>query len=368
MNIESGQGLSRKMRLDGALSRGLGFLYTQSRHRLFAILIILIMPVAAADYLTGVELSFSIFYLVAISIATWFAGRNSGLFISIISVGCWLAGDLAAGARYSSHFVPWWNAMITLSFYCAMVVALSSLRNLHLQLEDRVRDRTLALRKEITERERLEKALLAVSEREQRRIGHDVHDSLCQHLTGAAIAGQVLADKLEVKSLPESSDAAQLVAIIEDGIELARNLARGLAPVQLEADGLMAAFCEFARTTTQRFGIDCSFHAPHPVLINNPEMAIHFFRIAQEAVSNAIKHGRARHIVISLLLDNAEVELSVSDDGKGLPDPLQPTNGMGLHIMRHRAAMIAGSFQAKGSYTGTIVRCRAAHQAEGGLR
>lgn len=154
--------------------------------------LLLLAGVAAADYLTGFELWFLFFYLVSVSVATWTTGWGAGLLLSVLSVGVSLAGDLASGARYANALVPWWNALIALSFYLAMVAALTFLRASRDQLERRVQERTRELRHEIAERERLERALLEVSEREQRRIGHDLHDSLCQHLTGTALAGQVL--------------------------------------------------------------------------------------------------------------------------------------------------------------------------------
>ncbi len=330
----------------------------QPRTLLMALALTILLVVAFADYLTGVELSFSIFYLVAISLAAWFVGRGAGFLISIVSVACWLAGDLAAGAHYSSRFVPWWNASITLTFYLAMVAALSSLRTLHRNLEARVCERTSALQNEMAERERLEKAVLSVSEREQRRIGHDLHDSLCQHLLGAALAAQVLREKLGAKMLPESEAASKLVGLIEDGIEMARSIARGLSPMELDAEGIMDALRELARTTSERCNINCRFESHGQVSIDRVDAAEHLFRIAQEAVTNAIKHGVANNITISLMPREGGIELAVRDDGVGIPVPLPPLHGIGLGIMRHRAAMIPASFHVARIERGTNVTCR----------
>lgn len=129
-------------------------------------------------------------------------------------------------------------------FYFIVVWLLSSLRSFHRELEATVRQRTQALTQEMAERQRLEEEILRVSERERRSIGHDLHDSLCQHLTGTALAGQVLGERLAAKSLPEAADAEKVVGLVEEGITLARNLARGLYPVDVEAGGLMDAFQE----------------------------------------------------------------------------------------------------------------------------
>lgn len=333
------------------------FLKQRSRPVMIAACLLTVVLVGAADYLTGYEISFSIFYLFAVSVATWFIGFGFGLLISVLSVACWLFGDLAAGATYSTRFVPGWNAMIALAFYVVMARALASLRTMRDRLEAMVAQRTAALTEEMAKRETLEKELLAVSEREQRRIGHDLHDSLCQHLTGTALAGQVLGEKLEARGLPEAADAGRVVALVEEGITLARSLARGLAPVELEAEGLMSALRELAKNVSERFKVNCTFEAPEFVPIDDDASAIHLFRIAQEAISNAIKHGRAKLVVIALSISPAGVRLSITDDGVGLPDPVPATRGMGLNIMRHRSAIIGASFDIRRAGHGTRVEC-----------
>jgi signal transduction histidine kinase len=336
----------------------LSYLESLSRKVVIATALLIVVVVGLIDYFSGYEISFSVFYLAAIALATWSVGKWCGWFISVLSVISWLMGDLAAGASYSNRFVPIWNVAIALVFYLVLVEVLFNLRVLHRQLEAKVTERTAALTQEMSKRQELEMELLAVGERERQRIGHDLHDSLCQHLTGTALAGQVLGDKLAAKSLPEETDAVRVVGLIEEGITLARNLARGLAPVELEAEGLMAALHELARTTKERFNIDCDFTSPDPVLIDDPAISIHLFRIAQEAVSNAIKHGRAQRVKISLSAKADEVSLEVSDDGSGFRDPLPEDKGMGLHIMRHRAAMIGATLTIEERPPGTVLACR----------
>lgn len=323
-----------------------------------------LLLVTAADYLTGYELWFSIFYLVPVSAVTWHAGWRAGLGFSVVSVLCSLTGDLASGARFSSAFVPWWNVLISLSFYMAMVLALTRLRLSQQELEQRVRERTAALRAEMAQRERLEAALIEVSEREQRRIGHDLHDSLCQHLTGTALAGQVLSEKLAGRAPEEAGDADRLVGMIEEGIGMARSLARGLAPVELDMQGLMAALRELAQRTSLRGRLECRLEMPEPVLLNDARATTQLFRIAQEAVGNAMRHSGARNIIIGLRQRDGGIEMTVEDDGKGLPENIEG-GGMGLSIMRHRAEMIGADFDIARLERGTRVRVRA--QAGGTL-
>jgi signal transduction histidine kinase len=310
------------------------------------------------DYLTGFELLFSVFYLLEVGLAAWFVGRGFGLVMSVLSVIVWIGGDVAAGAHYPNLVVPVWNAIILMVFYFIVVWLLASLRSFHKQLEARVAERTQALTREMAERQRLEEEILTVSEREQRRIGHDLHDSLCQHLTATALAGQVLGERLAAKQLPEAADAGKVVALVEDGIDLARNLTRGLYPVEMEAEGLMVAFQQLAGNTTRGAKIQCVFECDRPVLIHDDAVATHLYRITQEAVRNAIRHGKAKRIDINLSEASDRVKLTIEDDGIGIPDELQLGEGLGIRIMAHRAAMIHGRFSVEpGATGGTIVTC-----------
>ena len=226
--------------------------------------------------------------------------------------------------------------------------------------EVRLSDRRLftGFVRDITERKHLEKQILEISEREQRRIGQDLHDGLCQHLTGATLAGQVLEEKLEALHLPVAADSSRVVEIIEDGINLSRRLAKGLYPVEIEADGLMLALEEFAATSSELFKVACRFECDSPVLIHDPATAGHLYRIAQEAVGNAIKHGKARNILIRFDVSEESTVLAIKDDGVGLPEPLPENRGLGLRIMAHRSAMIGGKFNVcRDENSGTLVTC-----------
>jgi len=245
-----------------------------------------------------------------------------------------------------------------LTFYSIVVWLLASLQSLHKGLEKRVRQSTLALTQEMAERERLEKEILEVSEREQRRLGRDLHDGLCQHLTGTALAGQVLREKLEAKAAPEAADAGKIISLVEDGITMARDLARGTYLVEMEAGGLAAALQELAANISKWSKIVCVFEHERPVLIEDTTTAMHLHRIAQEAVTNAIRHGQARRIVIELSEQHGRVTLTVEDDGVGLAEGWQKSQGLGRRIMAHRAAMIGADFVIDHNPTGgTFVKC-----------
>ncbi len=211
---------------------------------------------------------------------------------------------------------------------------------------------------DITERKRLEQAVLDISVREQRRIGQDLHDGLGQHLTGIAFMSKVQEQKLAEKGLPDAAEAAKIVRLVNQAIEKTRELSRGLLPVLSESRGLMSALQQWAGEVQDLFGISCTFLCMEPVLIHDDSVATHLYHITQEAVNNAIKHGKARHLVIALGAAGGRGALTVSDDGSGIQKLPGAGTGMGLHIMNYRAKMIGGVLEVKsGKPHGTVVSC-----------
>jgi signal transduction histidine kinase len=317
-----------------------------------------LVVVGCADFLTGHEILLSTFYLVPVAMAAWLVGPRFALAISLVSVGAWLAGDLAAGAVYPHAFVTAWNAAIILAFYIVVVGLTRRLRTMQRDLEERVRIRTVALTEEIAERERLEREILEAGEGERRRIGRDLHDSLGQLLTGTALAGQVLHEKLAARESGEAGDAARIVSLVEEAIELTRGLARGLDPVEIAAGGLPQGLRELAARTSELMGTRCEYQGEESVVIEDSIAATHLYRIAQEAIHNAIKHGHAALIAVALEQSGERLRLTVRDDGAGVPDPPPLRAGMGLRIMARRAQMIGGTLEVRRSAPrGTLVTC-----------
>lgn len=211
---------------------------------------------------------------------------------------------------------------------------------------------------DITERKRLEREILDISAREQQRIGQDLHDGLGQHLTGIALLSKVLEQKLAAKSLGEATEAAEIAALVNQAITQTRDLARGLCPVQLEASGLVSALQELTSKTESLFNVSCRFECEHSVLIHDNAVATHLYYIGQEAISNAVKHGKAQRIRVGLAAENHRITLTVQDDGVGFPEVLEKHAGMGLHIMNYRARMVDGSLTIERDTTGgTTVTC-----------
>jgi PAS domain S-box-containing protein len=219
-------------------------------------------------------------------------------------------------------------------------------------------DEVLAIVRDITEQKHLERQILEISGREQQRIGHDLHDGISQQLAGIALLGKVLHQKLEAKTLTEASDARRIVDLVNDTIAQTRNLARGLSPVQLEEQGLLAALEELAMGVESFHSVSCRFRCAEKILIEDHATATHLYRIAQEAVNNALKHGEPSQIDIELESSNEHCTLTVRDNGKGIPDDLAGGDGMGFHIMQYRARMIDASFDIRRAPKGgTMVVC-----------
>ena len=211
---------------------------------------------------------------------------------------------------------------------------------------------------DITERKRLEQEILAVSEREQRRIGQDLHDDLCQRLAGIQLMGDVLQRDLLRKAKPEAEQAGMIAARIRDAIANTRNIARGLSPVALGSNGLMVALRELADNSAKLFQISCKFRFDGCVAVDDNTVATHLYRIAQEAVTNAVKHGGAKKIVIRLAELEDKCILAITDDGLGLTETFLKNKGTGLQIMKYRAATIGASLEiGRAGRQGVCVSC-----------
>ena len=204
--------------------------------------------------------------------------------------------------------------------------------------------------RDITERHRLESELREISDREQRRIGHDLHDGLGQQLTGLEMKCFLLledmsADDFAARRGQLQEQVQQISQALRECVTLTRSIARGLAPVNVKADGLMGALEQLARNTHVPGRMECRFVCPAPVMLDNPRTAGHLFRIAQEAVNNALKHARTRRIHLNLAHDQGALRLQIKDDGRGLSKSRGSKSGMGLEVMRHRAYAIGASLK-----------------------
>ena len=194
---------------------------------------------------------------------------------------------------------------------------------------------------DLSEQRRLEHEVLEISEDERRRFGRELHDGLGQQLTALELMSHTLARELKLAASPLAKSADEIANYTRRAITHTRQLAHGLAPVALEAEGLMAALNDLTYLTSAA-GVHCEFECETAVSVHDAAAATHLFRIAQEAVNNALKHAKAHHIILRLEDRGDCVELSVEDDGRGLPRAPSRKPGMGLQVMHYRARLIGG--------------------------
>jgi PAS domain S-box-containing protein len=215
----------------------------------------------------------------------------------------------------------------------------------------------IGIHHDLSQRKQLEREIVEVASLEQRRIGQDLHDSVAQELTALNLLAKDLADTLRT----DPAKAAPLVERMEQGLQRSqrelRVVVRGLLPVAVESEGLMAALADLAGRTQQEGKVNCAFDCAEPVAVADNLTATHLYLIAQEAVHNAVKHARARTVRITLRADGG-LTLSIQDDGIGMPAQPAEHVGLGLRIMRNRASIIGAKLSVEPARpTGTVITC-----------
>ena len=332
------------------MERIASFLRKQSHVSLFIEALVLAAAIGFIDYLTGYEVTVFPFYSIPILLMVWFGNNKLAIVVSVLSALAWWWADAASGHHYSHEWLRVWDTIVRLMFFCLVMFAGSTFKE--------QRDASRA-RIELLERsQQLEQQIISISEREQERIGRDLHDGVCQFLSAIGLTAAMLKRDLE-REVPDRAKAAREIAeLLQKACAQTRDLARGLSPVDRDEGGLESALSELASSTSRLAGIACSFLCPEPVQIPDRAVAIHLFRIAQEALNNATKHGHAKAVVIALESSDGVISLRVSDDGIGFDPTRFARRGMGLNIMRYRARMIGGKLDVRpSSPSGTIVAC-----------
>ena len=213
--------------------------------------------------------------------------------------------------------------------------------------------------RDVSELRNLERQVLEISDAEQRRIGHDLHDGLGQELTGLAFLTQNLERRLTEENAPAAPEAGRILSLTNGAIDQVRSLARGFSPVELGPDGLRAGLHELSKKIRAVFGVVCEFQCENNVRINDDASGLPLYRIAQEAINNAVRHGKPSHLWITLKTDAGDVVLVVEDDGIGFDATLPRHEGMGIRVMSYRARMIGAPLDIQNRVAGgTIVTCR----------
>ena len=301
------------------------------------------------DHETGWEWSCYAPYAIPITLVAWKLGRGPGFAFAFLCAATYWISD-----RGSNPYQTRWGfalaVVVWLFYFAVLVVATAALRT-HQELA-RARIQTLIRTRE------LERQILQTSEREQQRIGRDLHDSLVPHLAAMGYAATFLADDLRQRQQPEAAKAEQFREMTGHAISLARNLARAIFPAQTDGSGLSLALEELASTTSGLTGVSVSFCEAGEIQVEDPETGMHLYRIVQEAVNNATKHGGARKVTILLNKSDDSLRLAVADDGKGMAPSPNGARGMGLQSMSYRARALGGELKIDSNPSeGTVVSC-----------
>ncbi len=316
----------------------------------------LVLMIGALDYYSGIEISLSLFYLVPISLATAWFGLFAGTMASVACTWVRVVSDMLTAYPSPLPWHTWWNAAAALAIMLFVAWLLDALIALHRDLEGQVTERTDELRAAVAERQRLEREILEVTGRERNAFGRELHDDLGQHFVATALAAQVLAQSLD--GTQNADKARAIVKWIEEGIAKTRKLARGLLLEQIDPSRLAQELEELA-VGVNHGGVQCRVQRKGPDITASPSDCAQLFRIAQEAVGNALRHGHPATLDIMLVSDEHALCLIIEDDGAGIPAAREKSEGMGLRIMEHRARVIGASFSiASVPGEGTKVICR----------
>ena len=336
------------------------FIRQPARGQLWSVSVItaLVLFIGVADYATDTRVSLVIFYLVPVSLAVMWLGWIDGVATAAVSIAIRQIGDYLDNGRRLPPAWAWWNLAAAFGVFLVVIWILHALITLHRQLEHRIAERTRALETAARAHRELERDLLEVGSRERNAFGRELHDDLCQHLVGTALAAKVLAQHLAASGdTPTGRDAQNIVNFIESGVAKTRALARGLLLSAIEPADLPRELAELAATACEP-GVTCHFRQEGQPDIPSAATAAQLFRIAQEALRNAIRHARAHHIDVVLSGDALNTSLTITDDGTGLAPVEARPGGMGLRIMEHRAAIVGARLNlVSAPDLGTQVRC-----------
>src|SRR5881398_3612484 len=291
--------------------------------------LLLLFAITWLDLATGHQVSLVLFYTAPIVFAVWLCDNRSPFIVAGLAGVLWSWADIALGHLYSSATVQVWEISIRFAFFFLVALAGIATKERHQASSARI--------KLLEHSRRLEQQIIEVSEYERQRIGRDLQEGGLEKL--AATAGEI------EKHLTES-------------VKQARILAHGLVPVQFDEAGLPAALQELAASTSRLLAMDCTFAFAGEYRATHNDKATHLYRIAQEAINNATKHGKARNVEMRLSANSSAMSLSIADDGTGFSKTEKDRNGVGISIMRYRANVVGGEFEIEERPKGgTIVSC-----------
>lgn len=311
------------------------------RSRMTPLLIgfILLAFVGVLDWITGPQLDFALFYLLPVGFVTWHAGKRFGYVASVVSAAVWLCVDRLTGAKSSEPLIVWWNLAMRLTFFSGSVLLLSGWRNVERRLSTMVELRTSALRN-------LAAQLSAAEDAERRKLAYDMHDALSQALSLI----KMNLDSAQLETVDPAAREHQLATcgtMIDEVIKQTRTLMFDLHPAMLDDLGLVPTLEWYAADFEQRTGSELvvSEHGTRRQLA--AAMTNYLFRAVKELLGNAVRHGHAQEIIVTVHWERSGVRVVVDDDGRGFdvgavraPDA---RSGLGLAGIDERVSSMGGS-------------------------
>ena len=301
------------------------------------------------DFITPWQWTMSVFYAPPILLTVWYGPRKSSLLMAVFCAIVWYVAGFGQHPHLSSQAYTWigFNRLVYFVFVAIGGMALKSQR-------DAIRARLEAM----TRARALEQEIVRVSEREQMRIGQDLHDGLCQNLAAIDCAAACLKSDLEERAVPEAQAAGNIQKLLQDAIVEARNLARGISPVHMDAENLPAALEDLVSSANRSNQANITFAVRGEIIIGDTQTAIHLYRIAQEALRNAVRHSGAKNVAVELREEGQQYTLSVTDDGHGFNGSPPSSTSMGLGTIRYRARLLGATCDIQNQPAGgAIVRC-----------
>ncbi|MCX6873645.1 MAG: ATP-binding protein [Verrucomicrobia bacterium] len=295
--------------------------------------------------------------------AGWLAAGLCALLFAIVPLllHYGLLADLGESVAGVSSPPTYWALQWLLWLISGLILMILFTRFQTLQRRTMIAER-MALRQlevETADRQRLEEELSRLGDDERRRLGAELHDGLCQHLTAALLNCLTLENQRRVAGADDTPAVTKIRVALQDAIGLAYDVAQGLCPVAMDPDGLLPALEGLCREARDHHGIACDLRANHELAIQNPEHALHLYRIAREAVTNSIKHARCSRVAITLEQHAGAITLQIADDGQAAVPGAVPVAGLGLSIMTYRAKLIGGTlWLAADANGGMRVTCR----------
>jgi signal transduction histidine kinase len=324
-------------------------IFKQPKSWIWAEAVAFVLIVGYIDWKTPYAVNMFIFYAFPIFGIGWYAGKKPAVAFAMASaMVSWFA-------NLHSHPYPLvqvyaWSVINRMVAFFFVAFCGASIRG--------YREASSAQVEALERTRQLEQEIVRTSEREQMRIGQDLHDGICQNLAAIDCATECLKSALESDGLTHAATARVIQKLLKETIVDARNLARGIFPVHMDADGLSAALHDLVSTTNQLRQASITFEASDNIQIKDPQTAMHLYRIVQEALSNAMRHAHASHVAVHLVRNGYSMTITIADDGCGFTPGSLSSEGMGLRTMQYRANLIGAKVRIESRPSGgALVSC-----------